>query len=265
MVRLMGARRKECHGAVMPFSCSPETFGGNDGMRVSKIRRYLVAGILLFGAFYAPAQANVTYPVRYSFYCITHDDPSGTAGSIGEAAFYVDVSPGPISGQVLFEFGVLPDFPYPGDPDPYYIDGVYFYDGGLLDSIDLIIDADNTGDPEVDFETDATPSHLPGFDPGDYPTLTQGLLIDDADADPTASKWAIQPGESLGVRFNISGEFDDVIAALNSGAIILGVKAQSFGPNDWSESFITIPAPGTILLGGIGIGLVGWLRRRRTL
>jgi len=235
-------------------------------MKILKIPIMVVVVTLVLGVFSVPTQANPTEPIRYEFYCITHDDPSGTAGFVGESAFYVDVSPGS-SGQVLFEFGVLPDFPYPDDPNPYYIDGVYFYDGGILLGIDSIIDADEGvgGDAGVDFEPYASPHHLPGFDPGDYPTLTQGLLIDDADADPPASQWGIQPGESLGVLYNISGTFDDVIAGLNSGEIILGVKAQSFGPGDWSESFITIPAPGAILLGGIGVALVGWLRRRRTL
>ena len=230
------------------------------------MNRLICISFLVGLALTSTAQASVT---RYPFYCITSNDPSGAAGSLGEDAFYVDVSDDFGSDTALFTFGVLKGF---DDPyDSYYIDGVYFYDDGTIlarPPEPALYEAGNPGpigDPgdyaNVDFEPNSTPLNLPSFKPADYGVS----LLYTADADPPPTTNGVGAGELLGVLFELKSdnEYADVIAAMNSGQAIVGIKAQGFG--EYSESFITIPAPGAILLGGIGVGLVGWLRRRRTL
>ena len=215
-------------------------------MRQNILFTIFVTGILfLFGSF--PAFASV-----YSFYSITNNTEANVA--IGKAQLSVDVTNTGVN-QVLFTFrntGV----------DDCSIAEVYFDDGSLLGIAELI-DVDNGGDPGVDFEQEANPPDLPGGNNAFPPfNVTAGFL---SQADNPAPKKGVNPGEYLGILFNLQTgrTFADVLDDLSTDALRIGLHVTAF-TDGGSESFIsTVPVPATVWM--FGASLVGLFGIRRKL
>ncbi len=144
-------------------------------------------------------------------------------------------------------------------PNPSSIADIYFDTGlsGALSGPISFVDSLGT----VSFSAGAAPGNLPGGIP-------YGFSSDlSADSDAPVQPNGVNPGEQIGLA--LTGNFADVTNHLNAGDLRIGLHVQGFA-NGGSESFINktsaptaVPAPGSVLLAGIGISFVGFLRKRK--
>jgi len=179
----------------------------------------------------------------FGFDCITNEKAGDCA--IGESQLHLDVtSPGP--EQIQFQLTNT-------GPAQSTIAGVYF-GARLLGAISSISSAG------VSFSADGSPPGLPGGQ-SISPAFSTDFRVN---AKPAPPKNGVNPGDSLDVVFDLDAGVSaaDVIAALDSGALRVGLHVINFASGG-SESFVcAVPEPSTLLLLASGVAALRSMRRR---